>query len=141
MLLEVLDVGGEVGAAALLGGLDEDEDPALAAAGGEEAGDCGEGGIAVVGGAAAVELVAVADGFEGVEALAPGAERRLLVHVPVTEDGIAGPLVVDEEDRGASRQLDDLHIKCCILIDDPITEELGGLQDVPVLGPVGVEGG
>ena len=59
-LAQVADVGRQVGAAALLTGLDEDRHAPSAALGRQEPGDGGKEGIAVVGGAAPIEEVPLA---------------------------------------------------------------------------------
>ncbi len=107
-LLEVRQVRGEVGAAALLARFDEDEHAALAAARRHQTRHGGERRVAVVGRPPAVEEVAFAHRLPRSEPAAPLAERRLLVHVAVDEDRIAGAAVVDQEQRGAPRQRDDL---------------------------------
>ena len=65
-----------VGEALGLGGLDGDEG--------------GEGGVAVVGAAAPVEPVALDDRRPRAEAVAPAGHLRLLVEVPVQQDGAVG---------------------------------------------------
>ena len=135
-LLEVLQVGRQVGAAALLAGLDEDEHAAPAAARRQQTRHGGERRVAVVGGAPAVEEVAVAHGLVGPEPAAPLAERRLLVHVAVHDDGIARAAVVDQQHRGAARELDDLGLQRGVLVPHPRPQELGGLGDGAPLGPV-----
>ena len=88
-LLEVLEVRRQVGAAALLARLDEDEHAALAAARRHQTRHGGERRVAVVGRAPAVEEIALAHGLPGPETAAPLAERRLLVHVAVDDDRVA----------------------------------------------------
>ena len=88
-LLEVLEVGRQVGAAALLARLDEDEHAAPAAARRQQTRHGGERRVAVVGRAPAVEEVALAHRLVGPEPAAPLAERRLLVHVAVDDDRVA----------------------------------------------------
>ena len=68
----------------------------------------GERRVAVVRRAPPVEQVALAHRLVRAEPLAPLAERRLLVHVAVDQDRVAGASVVDEQHRGAPWELDDL---------------------------------
>ena len=103
--------------------------------------DGGERRVAVVGRAPAVEEVALAHGLVRPEPAAPLAERRLLVHVAVDDDGVARAAVVDQEDRGAVTELDDLGLQGRLLVPHPVPEEFGGLRDAAPLGPVGIEGG
>ena len=118
-LVEVLEVRGEVGAAALLARLDEDEHAAVAAARRHQARHGGERRVAVVGRSPAVEQVALAHRLVRAEAVAPLAERRLLVHVAVDDDGVPRTAVVDEQHRGAARQRDDLDAQRGVLIAHP----------------------
>ena len=88
-----LDVGGQVGAAALLAGLDEHDAAGVGAAGGLhrlDGGEAGEGGVAVVGPAPAVEPVALEHRRPRAEALAPAGHLGLLVEVAVEQDGVVG---------------------------------------------------
>ena len=86
---EVLEVGRQVGAPALLARLDEDEDAAVPAARRQQTRHGGERRVAVVRRPAAVEEVAFAHRLVGPEPAAPFAQRRLLVHVSVDDDRIA----------------------------------------------------
>ena len=140
-LLEVLDVRRQVGAAALLARLNEHEHAALAAARRHQTRHGGKRRVAVVRGAAPVEEVALAHRLPGPEPAAPLAERRLLVHVAVDEDGIAGAAVVDQQHGGAARQRHDLHLERGVLVVRPLRQQLGRRRDGAPLVPVRVEGG
>ena len=124
---QLLDVGGQVGAAALLAGLDQPD-----AAGVRDAlrlqrldrGSAANDGVAVVGAAAAVELVVAPARASTVRVLAPAGHLRLLVEVAVEQDGVAaGARNLHEDDRRAARQADHL---------DASTPRSSGLA-----GPVG----
>ena len=90
---ERLDVRRQVGAAALLAGLDEHDEAGVGDAGGLGALDGDEGGergVPVVGAAAPVELVALDDRRPRPEALAPAGHLGLLVEVAVEQHGALG---------------------------------------------------
>ena len=140
-LLEVLEVRGEVGAAALLARLNEDEHAALAAARCHQTRHGGERRVAVVGRPPAVEEVALAHRFPRPEPAAPLAERRLLVHVAVDQDRFAAAAVVDQQQRRAAWQRDDLDGECRFGVLDPSRQQLGRRRDGATLLPVRVEGG
>ena len=91
VLSQVIEIHLEIGAAALLARLDEDN----AAAVGDvvrfhrlDREQCREGGVAVVRDSSGVQPVAATCRREGTEALGPGAQGRLLVEVAV-QDGRA----------------------------------------------------
>ena len=141
-LLEVLEVGRQVGAAALLAGLDEDEHAATAAARRQQTRHGGERRVAVVGGAPAVEEVALADRLVGPEparatrraAAACPCGRSTTMGSPVPPLSISstgvrpGSSTISASQRG-------------VLVRDPRPQELGGRGDGAPLGPVRVEGG
>ena len=137
---QVGDVGRQVGAAALLAGLDEDHHAPSAAVGRHEPGDGGKEGIAVVGGAAPVEEVPLAYRLEGGQPGPPLAQRGLLVHMAVDQDGVTTTAVLDQQDRGAAGQLHDLGGQPRVLFLGPRPEELGRLYHGAPFGPVRVEG-
>ncbi len=91
-ILEVLDIGGQVGRAALLAGLDQHHAArARQLLGGQDPqrGQGRKGRVAIVGGAAAVEALALAHRRPRREPLAPAAHLGLLVEVSVEEDRLA----------------------------------------------------
>ena len=132
---------GEVGAAALLARLNEDEHATLAATRRHQTRHGGERRVAVVGRPPPVEEVALAHRLPRTEPAAPLAERRLLVHVAVDHNGLTGAAVVDQEQGRAPRQRDDLDGQCRFLILDPRRQELRRGGDGAALVPVRVEGG
>ena len=98
---QVLEVGAQIGAAALLARLNEDEDAALPAGRRHQRGHGGERRVAVVRRPPPEEEMTLAYGLVGAQALAPGAEGRLLVHVSVDDDRIAAASVVHQQHRCA----------------------------------------
>ena len=113
--LQRLHVGGQVGAPALLAGLDDDDAPGMRHSLGLErlhGGERREGRVTVVGRAPTVEAVATADRRPRAQAIAPAHHLRLLVEVAVQEDGlVGGPRDLHQEDRRPARQPDDLHLE------------------------------
>jgi len=103
--LELVEVRLEVAARRLLGRLDQDHAPGVLGALALERPDPeqrNEDRVPVVRHAARVEAVAAAHGLERPEAVGPVTERRLLVEVPVEDDGARvrpGRRDVDDEHR------------------------------------------
>jgi hypothetical protein len=90
---EVLDVVGQVGAAALLAALDQHDAAAVRPAGplhGLDGGERGEHGVPVVGAAPAVEAALDLHRLPWAEAVPPAVHGRLLVEVAVEQDGVVG---------------------------------------------------
>jgi hypothetical protein len=88
---EVIEVGGQVIAAALFAALDEHDAAGVLAAGllqRAQRRDAGEDRITVIGAAATVELVVPNDGLPGAEALVPTLHLGLLVEVTIEQDDI-----------------------------------------------------
>ena len=137
--LQRVHVGGQVGAPALLAGLDEDD-----AAGVRhplslerlDGGERGERRVAVVGRAPAVEAVAAANRRPRPEALAPAHHLGLLVEVAVEEDGLVGrPRNVHQEDRRPARQSDHLDLEA---LDRTLARPARRELDCPVQVAVGL---
>ena len=142
--LQRVHVGGQVGAPALLAGLDDDDAPGVRHPLGLERlhrGERRERRVAVVGRAPAVEAVAAADGRPRPQALAPAHHLRLLVEVSVQEDGLVRrPRDLHQEDRRPARQPDDLHLEALDrTLARPARRELDRPVQVAVGLPLAVE--
>ena len=138
-----LDVGREVGAPALLGGLDQHHAAVVAHALGLErldGGERGEGRVAVVARAAAEQPVAAAHGRPRPAVLGPADHLRLLVAVAVEQDGLAARARhFHEDDRRAAREAHDVDRQPLDLpAPGPVGDEGHGAVDVAVLRPPGV---
>jgi hypothetical protein len=155
LVAQRLEVRRQVRAARLLACLDEHHATAVAATGGTDrfqGGDGGERGVAVVGAAPAVQPVTVLDRLPGAQSLAPTRERRLLVEVAVEHHRLAvaarasgvGRWHVDQEQRGAPFELVDLDGGAGQRFGDvaraPLMEQLGGARHVAGLVPACVIG-
>ena len=111
-----LQVGGEVGGAALLARFDEHQAAGVGAAGplhGLDGGQRGERRVAVVGATAPVQAVALDHRRPRPEAVAPAVHLRLLVQVAVEEHGVVAGTVaeggdVHDDERRAAGQLGDV---------------------------------
>ena len=139
-------VGGQIGAAALLARLDQDDAARVRRARALQRLDRGEGAerrVAVVLGPAAVEPVAAADGLPGPEPVAPADHLRLLVAVAVEQDGLrrrAGH--VHEDHRRASREPECLDRQALDRpVPAPVLDQRDGALDVAIGHPVRVEAG
>ena len=103
-------------------------------------------GVAVVDRATAVQAAVTNHRRPRPEALGPAADRGLLVEVPVHQDGPAirrarGGRDVDEQQRGAALELDDLEDSAGqVAAGDPASDVLDRGGEVAVRGPLGVEG-
>ncbi len=146
---ERVQVGGEIVAAALLAGLDDDDaagmgNPLIPQ--GVDRRQAGEGGVAVVGAAPTVEPVALDDGVPRPEALAPALHLRLLVQVSVQDDRAVGRVAarrhVHIKERCAFAEAHHLegHVRQGMGPAPPL-EERDGVVHVAVARPVRVEGG
>ena len=143
-----VEVRRQVGAARLLARLDEHQQAGVVAPGLAQrldGGERGEGGVAVVGAAPAVEAVAVEHRLPRAESVAPAGHLRLLVEVAVEQDGVVGQVGSGRRDlaehhRRAAVDLEHLHGHA---VDGPVLaplpDQLGGPGHVPVLAPRGVE--
>ena len=142
--LQRVHVGGEVGAPALLAGLDEDDAPGVRHSLRLERLHGGEGGerrVPVVGGAPPVEPVAATDRRPGPQPLAPADHLGLLVEMPVEEHrALAGARNLHEEHRRPVRQPHDLDVEALDrTLARPARRELDGPVQVTVSLPLAVE--
>ena len=142
VVLQIVEVGLEVRAAALLAGLDQDD----AAAVGDVVGlhrldgeQRGEGGVAVVADAAREEAIVAANRLVRSEAVGPVAERRLLVEVSVEDGGAVARGRRgdgDDQDRRAIFEPVDLDVEVGEgPRERPVREQFDGAVDVAVAGP------
>ncbi len=147
-LLQVIDVGRQVEAAALFAGFDEHHAAVVGDALLLERGDGGErgvGGVTVVGAAAAIELVALAHGDPRALALVPTLHLRLLVAVPVKQRRAVVATAaegrdLDEDHRRALLDAHDLHGHVLQrMLGAPATDVLDRRVEVSVLGPLRIE--
>ena len=143
----MVDVVGQVVAARLLAGLDHDDAAARAAPSAHAspaARTAGIDRIAVVGAAAAIELVVLAHRHPGTHALGPALHLGLLVEMAVEQHGVvavAGHL--DEDERRAAGQADHLQRGAGEAVElraRPALHQLHGIFHVAVLGPLRIEG-
>ena len=142
---EVLDVRGQVGRATLLAGFDQDDAAGVGRAlllQEAQRRERGEGRIAVVGAAAAVELVAFAHRFPGRKSRSPSAHLRLLVEMAIEQHRVgaaAGDL--HEDDRRALFQANDFQREARDgLLAAPALDERDRAVHVARLAPGGVVG-
>ena len=143
---ELLHVGGQVGAAALLARLDQDQTARMRHPRALHRFDRGEGTehrVAVVLGPAAIEPIPAADGLPGTEPVVPAHHLRLLVAVAVEQDGLrrrAGH--VEQHHRRASGDPERLDGQA---LDGPapapVLDQRDGALDVAIGHPVRVEAG
>ncbi len=143
---QLLHVGGQVGAAALLGGLDQHHAARMGDPLGLQRLDRGERRerrIAVVPRPAAEEPVAAAHRRPGATVRGPAHHLRLLVAVAVEQDGLAALAGHFHEDDGrAAREADDLDGQALDLpLPGPVGDQGHRPVDVAVLRPLGVEHG
>ena len=143
-ILEVVDVERQVVAAALLAALDDHHAAGVLAAVLAQCADRGqrtERGVAVVGAAAAVELVALDHRLPRAEVIVPTDHLGLLVEVAVEQHGVvdlAGDLHVDQ--RRAPLELHHLDRQAFDrLLLAPTLDQVDRLLDVAVGFPVRVE--
>ena len=148
---QMIDIEGQIEAAGFLAGLDQDHGAGMGHAllgQGQDRRQRGEDGIAVIGPAAAVELVARHHRRPGAVALGPAGHLRLLVEMAIEQHGFlrrrrppAGDLDQDEGraagqahhlERGAG-QGRELPLR-------PARQQGHGLLHMAMLGPIGVEG-
>ena len=140
----MVDVVGQIGAAALLTAFDDDDDApvrdALLLQGTHRRQRC-EGGIAVVGAATPIQLVALADGDPRTIAVPPARHLGLLVVVAVHEDGVVAlAFDLDEQEWCAIFEAHDLDLGAVDLLGPtPGLDELDGLVHVTGAAPRGVE--
>ena len=144
-------MGHQVGAAGLLGRLDQHEAAAVAAAGGLHRLDSGkarERGIAIVGAAPPVETLRLPHRLPRPEPLTPPRHRWLLVQMPIEHHrrpaGVGGcvaeRLDLHNDQRGASRQPLHLHGHPGDRPGlDPRRHQPHGLVDVARRLPIGIE--
>ena len=144
--LQQVDVGGEIGRAALLAAFDDHDDPrvrdVLLLQRADRA-DRGEDRVAVVGAAAAVEAAVAQHRRPRPQPLLPPDHGRLLVEVPVHEHGRGGVAIdLDEEYRRAVVDLVHLDGEAGdVLLLDPALGQGDGLMHVSVRSPLGIEEG
>ena len=144
---EMVDVVGQVVAARLLAGLDHDDAAAarhLLLTHCPQRAQAGIDRIAVVGAAAAIELVVLAHRHPGTHALRPALHLGLLVEMAVEQHRVvAVARHLDEDERRAAGQADHLQrgageareLRAC-----PARHQLDGIFHVAVLGPLRIEG-
>ena len=142
----MVDVIGQVEAAALLATLDEHHAARMRQVlllQGANRRQGAEYGITVVGAAAAVELAIPDHGFPRGQTVTPAIELGLLVQVAVEQDGVVvAAFDLAEKHRRAAGQPDDVHRHALDgLLTTPLGEELRRLVHVAVFLPVRIEAG
>src|SRR6202035_5849234 len=104
--------------------------------------ECRKGRITVIGDAAGVEAIFATHGYIGSQALRPVAQRRLLVEVPIENDGgviVVGRLHGDQEHRRTVVESHDVYARVVeTAAACPLGQVLRGGVHVAVLRPVRV---
>ncbi len=145
---EVVDIGWQVVAARLFTGFDQHHAAGVRQALGlqrQHGGQRAEDGVAVIGAAAAIQLVAAQDRGPRAEVVVPAGHFRLLVQVAVEQDGVvaglgAGGRNFQEDQRGTAFQAHHFNLQAGQLLGPgPVLHQRDRLFHVAVLHPIGVE--
>jgi hypothetical protein len=145
---QVVDVSRQIVGTGFLAGLDQDHAAGVRQTlflqrenGGQRAEDC----VAVVGTAAAVQLVTAQHRLPRTEVIVPAGHFRLLVQVTVEQHGVvagfrAGGRDFQEDQRGAAFQADHFDQQAGdVLRLGPALHQVDGLIHVAIGDPIGVE--
>ncbi len=145
---QMVHVGGQVVTAGLFTGFDQDHAARVRQAlglQGQHGGQRTEDRVAIVGAAAAIELVATQDRGPRAQVVVPAGHFRLLVQVPVEQDGVvpgftAGGGNFQKNQRGTAFQADHFDLQARqLLCLGPGLHQGDRLFHVAVLHPIGVE--
>ena len=146
-LAQRIDVRQQIVAARLLAGFDQTDATRTLDALRVQRGKCGDARVdrvAVVGAAAAVELVVLELGRPRPEVVAPAVELGLLVEVAVQHDGFVaartGRRRLEEDHRRAARQANDFEFQAAHrLLFGPLRGVGDHALQIAVLDPLGIE--